>query len=209
MRFNKNDRTLLAAIAEHRILTVKQLSTLSQRSCQVIRRRVRDWAREGLIITKTHVYGRGRGRPEDIILLGEKSLALFAEERIPSVNRAGERPEDTSCLDHRLLTNWFRIYLLQIERCIPQISVKYLNQNLPPLFENGNESTLQLERISTDKKSRKFIEFIPDGVFSITYRGAEKKTLLFFLEVDMGTETIASMDRGQKDIRQKILSAYP
>ena len=63
------------------------------------------------------------------------------------------------------------------------------------------------ERIPVDSNREKFIEFIPDGVFSITNNAAEpKKTLLFFLEVDMGTETIASMDRNFKDVRQKIIN---
>ena len=54
---------------------------------------------------------------------------------------------------------------------------------------------------------RKFIEFIPDGVFSITNGAAKtKKTLLFFLEADRGTETIASSNQSSKDIRHKILN---
>ena len=52
---------------------------------------------------------------------------------------------------------------------------------------------------------KEFSEFIPDGVFTIT--NAElKKSLLFFLEVDMGTETVASPKRDLKDIRQKIVN---
>jgi len=61
-----------------------------------------------------------------------------------------------------------------------------------------------MERISKDN-SQKSIDFIPDGVFSI--RNHETgKSLLFFLEVDLGTETIASRERGPKDIRKKILN---
>ena len=46
---------------------------------------------------------------------------------------------------------------------------------------------------------------IPDGVFTITKKDA-KKTLLFFLEVDMGTETLAKTKRVPGDIRQKIIN---
>ena len=37
--FNNNDRKLVALISEYKVLTVKQLSALSQRSLQVVRRR--------------------------------------------------------------------------------------------------------------------------------------------------------------------------
>jgi hypothetical protein len=198
---NKNDRELLALIAEHKVLTVKQLSALSQRSYQVLRRRMRTLAMKDLIITKMHGYGRGQGRPEDLIFLAEKGTALLFDEGIPS-GYITDKAEDPLSIDHLLLVNWFRIHLLQIERSIFQISVKYLNPNLHSLaWDSGDRPSLSL---STNRQE-KSPEFIPDGVFSITYKEAEKKTLLFFLEVDMGTETIASTDRNHKDIRQKIL----
>ena len=50
-----------------------------------------------------------------------------------------------------------------------------------------------------------FIECIPDGIFTIWHKGMGKG-LFFFLEVDMDTEPVASLDRSPKDIRQKILN---
>ena len=49
---NKNDLALLASIAEHEALTVGQLSALSQRSRQVVRRRLRILESEGIIVAK-------------------------------------------------------------------------------------------------------------------------------------------------------------
>ena len=83
-KVTKNDRELLTSIAEHKALTVNQLSALSQRSSQVVRRRMRTLAMEDLIITKMHGFGRDRGRPEDLILLTEKGAALLVDEGIPS-----------------------------------------------------------------------------------------------------------------------------
>ena len=45
----------------------------------------------------------------------------------------------------------------------------------------------------------------PDGTFAIRHEGLGK-TLLFFLEVDMGTETLASAKRPPGDVQQKMLS---
>ena len=49
------------------------------------------------------------------------------------------------------------------------------------------------------------VSFIPDGVFNL--RDQESgKTLLFFFEMDMGTEALASGRRGAKDIRNKVIN---
>jgi hypothetical protein len=205
LKVNKNDRKLLASIAEHKTLTVKQLSALSQKSFQVIRRRMRDLADEDLITTQMQGYGRGRGRPEDLIILTEKGAALLEEEGTPSGHAAWatNKGKNPVSVDHLLLVNWFRIHLLQIERAMPQLSVHYLSPNSQP---SGGYSSLPSERIQADHRPEKFAGFIPDGVFSITHQETDKKTLLFFLEVDNGSEALASMDRAPKDIRQKILN---
>jgi len=46
---------------------------------------------------------------------------------------------------------------------------------------------------------------IPDGIFTIS-DSVQIKTLLFFLEVDMGTEILVSKNLKTKDIRKKILA---
>ena len=197
----KHDKELLTSIGQHQALTVKQLSILSQRSFQVVRRRIRTLMKEELIITKLHGYGRDRGRPEDLILLTEKGAALLADEgTLPGYIR--DKAIDPLSIDHLLLVNWFQIHLLQIERSIPQLSIKYLNPNLYPRAWDSSDSSLASP---TNNMLGKPVEFIPDGIFSITCKEPEKKTLLFFLEVDMGTETLASQDRNSKDIRQKVL----
>jgi hypothetical protein len=92
-----------------------------------------------------------------------------------------------------------------MERLIPQLSVNYLSPGFQSLAPIKGDRLPLLEQVRTKNSQKEFIEFIPDGVFSITNEEISK-TLLFFLEVDMGTETIASMDRDPKDIRQKILN---
>jgi len=197
----KNDRELVAFIAQHKILTVKQLSTLSRRSCQVIRRRIRNLEKDGFITTRIQGYGRGQGRPEDIIFLTEKSSTALSIEEIPS-GKTPERMEDSFSINHLLLVNWFLIHILQIKRSIPRLSIHCLSTKIPAQAQRAGDNFLT----PTDNRPRNSVEFMPDGAFSITRKGEDKKTLLFFLEVDMGTETIASMDRDHKDIRQKILN---
>ena len=204
---NKNDLALLVSIAEHEALTVGQISALSQRSRQVVRRRLRILESEGIIAAKEGGYGRSRGRPESLIFLTEDGAMILKDKGILSNNAActTNKTVDSIFVAHELLINWFRIHLIQMERLIPHLSVNYLSPGFQSLAPTKGDRPPLLERVRTENSQEEIIEFIPDGVFSITNEEISK-TLLFFLEVDMGTETIASMDRDREDIRQKILN---
>jgi hypothetical protein len=62
-----------------------------------------------------------------------------------------------------------------------------------------------MERFAVDGSPDETITMIPDGVFVITDEEPEK-SLLFFLEVDMGTETLQSTKQTAGDVRQKIIN---
>ncbi len=61
------------------------------------------------------------------------------------------------------------------------------------------------EKIRTDDGRGDWVEFIPDGVFATTHEEL-RKTLLFFLEVDMGTEPLTRKRRSARNVRQKIIN---
>ena len=61
---NKNDLALLASIAEYEMLTVGQLSALTQRRRKDVRRRLRVLESKRIIVSKERGYGRSRWRPE-------------------------------------------------------------------------------------------------------------------------------------------------
>lgn len=202
---NKNDLALLASIGENRILTPTQIAAIQQKRKQVARRRLRALEIVGLIQANKQAQGRSRGRPEKLISLTEKGADLL-RSKLPDLK---EIPNDKltadslRCVDHQLLLNWFRIHLTHIERIIPQLSVRFLSPISPSMMEAHNSEPNPYGQGSETQHGWK--EFAPDGVFSITHQ-SKGKTLLFFLEVDMGTESIASIGRGPRDVRQKILN---
>lgn len=207
-RLIKNDHVLLKMIAEYRILTVTQLSALTLRSPQVIRRRLRILNNEGILTVRARGYGRNLGRPEDLIILTEKGMGLFLQGKknpLTPSEYIADKMVESIFVDHELLVNWFRIHLIQIERVIPVLSIEYFSSQAVPFEQGSNKPPLLLERVPSNGEQEELTEFFPDGAFSITQREKEK-TLLFFLEVDMGTETIASVDRNSKDVRQKIIN---
>ena len=202
-RINKGDKQILSFIALYRILTVSQLAALTQRSRQVIRRRLRHLSGENLIINRIRGYGRSSGRPEEIILLAEKSAGILKDEGLSeSIPLISLKNIDAIAVDHDLLINWFYIHLIQVENSIPDLTIKPWS---PGFLMNNQGSHVFFDsriRVESDDDS---IEFIPDGIFTIWHKGLEKG-LLFFLEVDMDTEPVASLDRNPKDVRQKILN---
>ena len=206
-KITKNDIKLLSSIAEYKFLTVKQLAALSQRSQQVIRRRLRLFKSEHLIVMKERGFGKGAGRLENIIILSEKGMELLRDKEILSRHAIyfTEKTKAPMFIEHDLLVSWFFIHLLQTGRDNPRFITRHLTISSHNLKKGNAEKSFLQERFSTDKDQKKVNIMIPDGVFTIRDKESEK-SLLFFLEVDMGTETLAKTDRTSGDIRQKIIN---
>jgi hypothetical protein len=102
------------------------------------------------------------------------------------------------CQNHQLLLNWARIHLNHIETITPRLKIRFLAHSSPFLPK-------EFSSVSVQSKSRELTSFKPDAAFSVCDSNLDK-TILFFLEVDLGTETLASPKRGLTDIRQKILN---
>ena len=189
-KITKQDIELLKHIAGFKILSVKQLTAVSGRSPQVIRRRLRVLLQEGLVEKQIRGYGRAKGRPEEITFLTTNGVELLSNNETvhKQYSAISENALHTLPLDHDLLLNWFHLYLIQVEEKYPQLSVTGFSTNTTPSTQSILSNT-----------------FIPDGIFTIKHKESSK-ALLFFLEVDMGSETTASTDRNQNDFRQKVLN---
>ncbi len=85
------------------------------------------------------------------------------------------------------------------------MTVKFLAHNSPFLPKGPNDRTLITDYSPVPDSSEQGVKFTPDGVFG-TCDSIEKYTCLSFLEVDCGTETLASPKRDMSDIRQKIIN---
>lgn len=140
LKLSAKDKRNLSLIAEHGILTVPQIAALTQRSRQVVRWRMRFFISEDLIVTRMRGYGRGPGRPEDVVFLSEKGVMLLRNEGniVDQLTCITEKTIDALPIDHGLLVNWFCIHLVQIERAISKLSVSYLISNLSSLLGFGS-----------------------------------------------------------------------
>jgi hypothetical protein len=155
---------------------------------------------------KERDFGGRSGRLEYISFLTEKGLKLIRDNEILSAHAKyiTDKTAESIFIDHDLLVNWFFIHLLQIERENQCLFTKKLTISSHNLNQGNAENPLIMERFSNDNTSENH-SMIPDGVFIITDKETEK-TLLFFLEVDMGTETLVNTKLTPNDVRQKIIN---
>jgi hypothetical protein len=206
-RLNKNDRKLLISIAEHQVLSVSQVTAIQQKSRQVVRRRLKILEEARFIASTSRGFGQGLGRPERLISLGQEGFNLLRPqiETLEDSPESRLNPERIPYLEHHLLINWFRIHLQQIEHIVPELSVRFIAPTSPFMRRHNMDRLIISEPNPPTGRTGESTGFTPDGVFSITHK-AQEKTLLFFLEVDRGTEAIASPKRDPRDIRQKIIN---
>ena len=148
---------------------------------------------------KSWGYGRSHGRPEEVVFPSDKGIQILHDRELISGSSFSdqERSPKSFSLDHQLLLNWFRIHLIHMERMIPSLSVNFLTDGV-------YAGRLFTRSLQNPPLSRLQGEFIPDGIFGIKHRETGT-ALLFFLEVDMSTETMASRGKHTSSIHQKIL----
>lgn len=205
-RLKEDDCRTLECIAEYRMLTVTQMAAILHKSRQVVRKRSKDLEKAGLIEAIGREFGRGRGRPENSLGVTERGVNILKEKGLLSQDVPCEKV-CVDCLfgaDHQLLLNWFRIHLNQVEKVLSRVNVKLFAYNSPFLPKDQNGRILIADYSPVPGTGLQGIKFTPDAVFSIRDSIADK-TCLFFLEVDRGTETMASPKRDTNDIRHKII----
>ena len=205
-KISKGDIQLLSWVAEYKFLTAKQLGSLSQRSCQVMRKKQRELASGNYVTIQMQTFGVGPGRPENIVLLTAKGLKFLKDKNVLSnhARYVTNKTKGSISVSHDLLVNWFFIHLIQIGRENPSLSTKHLTISSHRLKSGSSEKPLLMERISNGQSAENY-KMIPDGVFIITDKESEK-SLLFYLEVDMGTETLVNSKGKSTDVRQKIIN---
>ena len=100
-----------------------------------------------------------------------------------------------------LTGNWFAVHLGQIRKVLPRLRSQFLSP-ASPFIANGEAGAPALYDTVEDAEGTT-VRFTPDGVFSIT-DDEQEKTLLFFLEADMGTEPLIAAPGTDGDVRTKI-----
>ena len=206
-RLKAGDYKTLESIAECRMVTVAQITALLNKKKQSVWRRLNELEKQGFLVINQREFGRGRGRPEKVLSLSEHGVDILKEKKLMDADISHETvtADKISCPDHQLMLNWFRIHLYHLERILPKFSVRFWTDSSPFLPKNPAGLPIISDFAPVEGTPDEVVWFRPDAVFSITDT-SRRITLLFFLEVDCGTETIVSPKRAKTDVRQKILN---
>ena len=208
MRFNMattKDLDLLRVLAEFRLATTPLLARRLGTSEQMIRRRCLELTQDGLIKAIPRNPGQGRGRPKLVYSLTSKGVQpLVTAKLLPASLLAsqvtGENVERMA--EHQLVLNWLALNTANIAKMGDQFTVRFISSTSPFHVTNAG-STILRDKVEFPDGSE--IPFTPDAAICITHKTL-KKSLLFFLEVDMGTETVADPKHtSNTDIRRKII----
>ncbi len=199
---SERDHELLLTIAEHRVLTATQLAIRCERNGPATRHRLRILHEQGLIEADSSRLGRGSGRPEKLVSLSANGVTCLKALGLIDADITAEQltvrglkhPEH----DEVASEVWAQLTLLArhfsgfetLNLATSRIST---NRPVP-----ADTQSLENKPISGQA------DLVPDGVFAIRHRGVDK-TLLFFLEVDMGTQPRISGRGPNRDVQSKIL----
>ena len=194
----KGDLEFLPHIAEFDYLTVSQIVFLTQRNAKSIRRRLTILENNGLIKR----YPRG-GQKEHLIALTQAGIQALEKKGVPvgDLKEAPQKIFESQNIQHNLLQNFFHICLLRLEKTFPRFTINFVNTRSKKIVRGNKNEPFYLPHPKITGQEE--IPVIPDGVFSI--RDQESgKSLLFFLEVDMGTEALG--DENSKSYNTNTIS---
>jgi hypothetical protein len=199
---------LIRTVAECRVLTTGQFAMLEFGSEQAARRAVRAMASQDLLHLGYDRPGRQRGRPEQLLSL--KPLAVQV------LKKSGALPKDTNTedaqagpleefLDHQLMLNWVRIAVQELLKARPDFGAVFVSSTSPFRAQiPGALDSLNMALPCSDGTGGPSTVY-PDAVLIMSHRPSQR-SLLFFVEVDMSTESVASPSGKPNDIRQKLIN---
>lgn len=188
---SNTDLQFLRTLNEYRLLSSSQLSLLCFPSRQMTRRKLKDLLTKGLVRVISWVSEGSTGRPENVYGLSEQGRAAIGQKGAAVEVRStfSGLSEDTGNVGHQLLLNWVRLHLKGLVTARPELTVNFLSP----------AESIEYRIAFPDNAGR--ASLIPDGICSIT-DSQQGKSLLFFLEIDMGTESLSGSSPGT--VRAKI-----
>ena len=202
-RITQASLSVLTDLADYRMLSLSQIAHLHFGGKRAARRRMQQLVAEHLVEILSGGAATGGGRPENIFGVSKAGLQLLQSKSILDERVAFEQVGGTNLshqTSHQLLLGWCRIHLAHLCRTFSQFEVRLLSFNSPlaVTLETG-VPIVRTELVMDNGEQPGY--FTPDAAFVITDT-VQSKSVLFFLEVDMGTEPLSSSNG--RDIRGKI-----
>ena len=197
---------LLTDLADYRMLSLSQVAFLHFRGKRAARRRTQQLEKDGLVdLLLGRSTPRG-GRPENVYGISREGLKVLQTQKafldsLTFDQVGGERLSRQA--GHQLLLNWCRLHLVHLAKTFPRVEYDFLACNSPLALDADLGLPIVSDRVAMSEDDSP-VRFTPDAAYMLTDT-QQPKSVLFFLEVDMGTEPVASKGAGNRGIQEKIL----
>lgn len=203
-KISDRDRDLMVLLARTRCLTVEQLAVGLGGNREALAKRVRALEKAGYLASYAMGKGRRRGRPEKLVSLGEAGVvALRLGELIPeTADEAHLMFPRRMLVPHMVLQNWVIVQWAMLARKVPFLTTYWITFDSPAAAVGRDGSPILPDRARVDSKRHALLK--PDAVLGVHHQELQR-SLLFFLEVDRGTEDLANPDLADGDVRRKVL----
>lgn len=204
----RKDRRLvgvLQSLADYRILSCSQMAYLHFGSKRAARRRFTQLCTDNYSEKLKVDTPFGQKKPEKSYGLGRTGFRLLQEMGILDGSLTFERVGGQRILreiGHQMILNWTRIHLVHLTNLKPHLHVSLHSANSGIGFDGFSKPAGPVCCLgSAGKEPVK--RFLPDAAIIIRDT-AQRRSVLFFLEVDRGTEPLSSSDQDRRAIMQKV-----
>jgi len=203
---SNKEKQFLYILADYRILTTKQMSYLNEVGLRATQKTAKSLNEKEVIHQSYGNFSTQKGRPETYCFISEKGIKALKQDESLKIYLKSSQNLDKEKLNikHEILINWFRIHLLNVDRQIDALKTEFLSTNTLFLPKRKNGAPLIADSVEIDNYNK---WFVPDGVFSIK-SNKQNKSLLFFLEADMSTESLSSNNKTNTTIAHKLKCYY-
>jgi hypothetical protein len=198
MQLTTKEKELLIAIAKLRLATVDLLAAVLGASEQMVRRRSRSLTDKEFLKADIRSLSGIRGRPELVYGLGDAGVRWLKESSLVPSELPFEHCTGGSLMpmiEHQLRMNWVLHWSAKLPELYSPKILKSLSSSSPFDLEISGQSLVSDDVVF---KNGKRVPFEPDAVIALT-RPQCKKGLLFFLEIDGGTEPLTCSKMGKSD----------
>ncbi len=199
------DKNRLALVAEYRVLTAEQMSALGFGVVRSARRWAVQMEQRGLLASTAKGFGGKPGQPEKVFSLTKEAVDFLKEKAVLPSDVPAERVQWSSMpiLEHQLAVNRFAISVQELAAEPTRLEARFLTATTP-FLEPLKSGHPYVAGFASDSDVEIEMEwFTPDGVLSLT-DPQSGKALLFFLEIDMGSESLHSTAGHPGAISEKI-----
>ncbi|GMW04003.1 MAG: hypothetical protein AMXMBFR84_51370 [Candidatus Hydrogenedentota bacterium] len=205
MAINQQSKRVLRDLADYRILSTSHIAHLYGRGRRSARGTMDSLCKRGYAEPLPGYSGENGGRPENVFGLSKAGHRLLIDEGVIPESVPYDAASGDALMKeihHQMLLNSTRIHLEFACRHLTHLECHFLAANSPFTWNPDDGASIVREEVVLPENGRTK-GLVPDAALLLKHRRSSE-AVLFFLEVDMGSEPFTRSDNGQSNIHDKV-----